>query len=293
MPAPALTIGNVAEATSMTVAALRSWETRYGFPAATRLPSGHRRYPADVVDQVLAVQRDRSSGLSLEAAIARVRSRDLGAESSLFAGVRRRRPDLPAHVLSRRAMLAISRAIEDECCSRAERPCLIGSFERVRFYRQIEQRWRELSRTARWAVVFADFPRHRHRDGVATEIAVARDDPLLREWAVVCDAPDAAACVVGVERPGPDIPGEANRFEAVWSVDPQVVGIAAEIGAAIATRSVPSLRLDVSSRPATDPAAALARAAAVTSRVVAYLDRWRSGAQHRSTPERDRAQKRS
>ena len=43
-------------------------------------------------------------------------------ESSIFAGVRRRRPDLPVYDLSHRAMLAISHAIEDEYCATCRTP---------------------------------------------------------------------------------------------------------------------------------------------------------------------------
>jgi DNA-binding transcriptional MerR regulator len=44
-----LSIGDLARASGIGVATLRAWETRYGKPAAERLPSGHRRYrPADV-----------------------------------------------------------------------------------------------------------------------------------------------------------------------------------------------------------------------------------------------------
>jgi MerR family transcriptional regulator, light-induced transcriptional regulator len=44
-----LSIGGLARATGVEVETIRMWERRYGKPAATRLPSGHRRYaPIDV-----------------------------------------------------------------------------------------------------------------------------------------------------------------------------------------------------------------------------------------------------
>ena len=55
--------------------------------------------------------------MSLEAAIARCCPKVDRIEPSIFAGLRRRWPALPVHQLSKRAMLAISRAIEDECCA--------------------------------------------------------------------------------------------------------------------------------------------------------------------------------
>lgn len=41
-----LSIGDLAEATGLSVAVLRAWERRYGFPEPARLASGHRRYRA-------------------------------------------------------------------------------------------------------------------------------------------------------------------------------------------------------------------------------------------------------
>ena len=105
-------------------------------------------------------------------------------------------------MLTKRAMLAISRAIEDECCAQAERPVLIGAFQEQRFFHHSEPRWRELARTAELAIAFADFPHDRLDHLGLLELTLADDAPLRREWAVVCDAPNAAACLAGVERPG-------------------------------------------------------------------------------------------
>jgi DICT domain-containing protein len=268
---PGLTIGSVAEQTDVSEAVLRSWEVRHGFPMPVRLPSGHRRYTAEQVEQIRQVIRDRDAGMSLDAAIGRAHAHAERAEPSIFAGLRRRWRELPVHELSRRAMLAISRAIEDECCAQADRPVLIGCFQRQRFYRQSERRWRELARTATAAVVFADFATDRVRRRGPIELAIAEDAPLLREWAVVCDAPDAAACLAGFERPARRR-GEPRRFEAVWSVDPAVVRGAAEIGAALARPRDVALDMAASGQPPTDHAATLRRATAVTNRIVAYLD---------------------
>src|SRR3954452_857562 len=155
-----VSIGELAELTGVAVATLRAWETRYGFPSPRRASSGHRRYSRHEVDRVAQVVRARATGLSLEAAISRARQTDVGAPASLFAALRRRHPELPVHLLSRHAMLAISTAIEDECCARGEQPLLVGLFERERFYRLRETRWREFARTATYALVLADLPGH-------------------------------------------------------------------------------------------------------------------------------------
>lgn len=262
-----LTIGAVASETDVSVAVLRSWELRYGFPTPVRLPSGHRRYTAEHVAQIRQVVRDRDGGLSLDAATARARSQAQRLDPSMFAGLRRRRPDLPVHVLSRRGMLAVSRAIEDECCSRADHSVLIGSFQHARAYRRSESRWRELGRTAEATIVFADFPTSCSPTSKLHELAVPGDDPLLREWAVVCDAGDAAACLTGIERAG-----EPGRFEALWSADPAVVREAAATGVALARRIESSLDITFAARPSTDDATTVARTGAVANRIIAYLD---------------------
>jgi DNA-binding transcriptional MerR regulator len=266
----------VAARTGVSVAALRAWERRFGFPRPERVPSGHRRFTAEQVEQVRQVVRDRDAGWSLEAAIERVRGGRPRAETSIFAALRRQRPDLAVHELAPRAMLAISRAIEDECCARAERGVLLGSFERIERYRRSEPRWRELARTATVTVVFADFAKTRVRRGEPTEVALGADAPLLREWAVVCDAPDAAACLAGVERP-PARRGRGRRvFEAVWSVEPAVVRDATEAGLRLAHEHAPRLGEAASLLPPWEPAeaaAVLRRAGALTSRIVAYLER--------------------
>jgi hypothetical protein len=88
---------------------------------------------------------------------------------------------------------------------------------------------------------------------------------------VVCDAPDAAACLAGFERPGRR-QGAPRSFEAVWSVNPAVVRDAAGIGAALARRRDLTVELPVSGPPATDVSSMMRRATAVTNRIVAYLD---------------------
>jgi methanogenic corrinoid protein MtbC1 len=47
-----LSIGALARATGVPVETLRTWEVRYGFPAADRRPSGHRVYPLTTVARV-------------------------------------------------------------------------------------------------------------------------------------------------------------------------------------------------------------------------------------------------
>jgi MerR family transcriptional regulator, light-induced transcriptional regulator len=235
-------IGELVARTGLSEGTLRMWERRHGFPRPRRLPSGHRRYSEADIDLVLRVVRERDAGVSLPTAIARAQESAVEPEPSIFAGLRRRRPDLQPVTLRKPLLLALSRAIEDESCARAERPLLVGSFQRERFYRQSQRRWRDYARTADLAIVFADFERHSVRPHGPIELRVDRSQPLAREWAVVCDAPGHAACLAAVEIAQARRRSDAAReFDVVWSVEPEVVRAAAEIGLGLARRATPKL----------------------------------------------------
>ncbi len=270
-----LTIREVAARTGVSQPTLRIWEQRYGFPEPHRLPSGHRRYGEDQVELIRQVARDREAGLSMPAAIERARRVAAAPEESIFAGLRRRRPDLVPYTLPKRTLIALSHAIEDECAARAERPLLFASFQRERFYRDSESRWREFARTADVAVVFADFAEFRDPPSAPVEIPIDRSDPLGREWSVVCDAPDYSACLSAWEPPGQDERRDLDRvLETVWSVEPNVVRTAARIAQQIAARSAPELveaideRLQATPPPAGDE---FRLVSALTNRMVAYV----------------------
>jgi MerR family transcriptional regulator, light-induced transcriptional regulator len=270
-----LSIGDVAERTGLSEATLRMWEARHGFPDPERLASGHRRYTERDVELLGQVLDERGRGLSLKAAIERVVHAGEEPERSLFAAMRRRRPELDRHLLKKSTMLAMSHAIEDELCVRAERSVLFGTFQHERHYRQAESRWRELSRTADYAVALADFGERREPREGAVELPVERSDPMLREWGLVCTGPGYGACLAGVERPGQRRTADLERtFETLWSVDPEVVHQAAHVCCEIISGRAPDLarqiarHLDRAQGPAEDR---FDVAAALTSRMVAYI----------------------
>lgn len=271
-----LTISDLAERTGVPPATLRSWESRYGFPQPIRLAGGHRRYAERDVAAVLEVLRHRDSGLALEVAVRRASTEPLQSRS-LYAELRRRHPELTPLPLSKSSLLALSRAIEDECCARAERPLLFGGFQRDAFLRESYARWAELARTALTAVVFAAMSAPRTpRPGLPVEVALPHEAPLNREWVVVCDAPDLPACMVAVERPGQDRVLDAHRrFEALWTVDPRAVRNASRVAGALADEYRPHWRTVELAMLAEEPPAAsadLRRASDLLNRTLGYLD---------------------
>lgn len=221
------------------------------------------------------VLRHREGGLSLAAAIQRARAGGVRDERSVFAGLRRRRPELQAHLLPRRALVALAHAIEDECCARAERPILFGAFQRERFYRRSEKRWRDLARGARMAVVMADFAGVTEPPDAPAEVPFAREDPLAREWVVICDGPAYAACLAARERPGA-VPGDAERrFETLWTVDPPAVRDASRMAAGWVAGAVPHRVAAVADLLAQSPPPAdgsdLRHVTALTGRMIDYV----------------------
>jgi DICT domain-containing protein/predicted DNA-binding transcriptional regulator AlpA len=271
-----LTISDLAERTGVPPATLRSWESRYGFPRPVRLSGGHRRYAERDVAAVLDVLRHRESGLALEAAVRRTATEPLHSRS-LFAELRRHHPELPAQSLTKPSLLALTRAIEDECCAWAEQPLLFGGFQRDAFLRESYARWVELARTARTAVVFADLDRPRDlRPGLPVEVALPPEAPLHREWVVVCDAVDLPACMAAVERPGQEgVLDSRRRFDAVWTVDPRAVRTASRVAAALADAYRPGWRAVELPQLAEEPPGAsadLRRASDLLTRTMGYLD---------------------
>lgn len=271
-----LTIGELARRTGVPTTTLRSWESRYGFPRPVRqADGGHRRYAESEVRAVLDVLERRSSGVSLPTAVQRVI--DAPARSgSVFAEIRRRHPARAPQVLTRPTLVAMSRAIEDECCARAAEPVLFGGFQRRAFLRGSYDRWRELARTARHTVVFADFADPAPVEpGEPVEVALPRDAQLNREWLVICDSPDLPAFLAAVERPGQDASAAGRRFEALWSVDPVVVRDASRVAVSLADRYRPDWRQGTAVLPDQDPeggSADLHRASDLFDRMVGYLD---------------------
>jgi DICT domain-containing protein len=275
-----LTIGDLAQRTGVTQAVLRMWEARHGFPVPRRLASGHRRYSDADVDLVRQVMRRREAGIRLEVAIAEAAATRPPQSPSIFAELRRRHPALAVNRLQKSTLVALSWAIEDECCAIADRPVLFGAFQRGDLYEPSAPRWAELARVARSAIVFAD-----HWDGTAAEASgpvrarLEEDAPMRREWAVVCDAADATACLSAWELPGQtEVPDRKRVFETVWTVDPVAVRDAARVAASVAADAgvlaARPLLYELADTPAprvTDPAAVTA----LFNRVVAYVDRLR------------------
>ena len=251
------------------------WEQRYGFPEPERTSAGYRLYGEDDVEALRRVLALRERGLSVPAAVDRVRSADMATDRpSLFGALAGGEQPVSSQVLSKRTLLAISRAIEDEAMSRAASPVVIGSFQRERNYRAVEHRYRAMARTADAVVVFADFERL-GTEGAIAEVPLEAGGALGNEWAVVIDAPGYSACLLAWEQPEASRPDRERTFETIWTLDPRTVRRAAEVGAALARRADDALGERVEQLLSERPLAMEHTApslTSVTNRIVGYLD---------------------
>ncbi len=272
-----LAIGDVAEQTGIAAGTIRMWEQRYGFPVPGRTPAGYRRYSQADVEALRRVAALRRRGLSVPAAIERAQETgNASGRPSIYAAVAAAGHDAHPQVLRKTTLIALSRAIEHEALAHAAAPVLFGAFQRERFYRHVERRYRRLSLLADAAIVFADFDAPRAPQGGPVEVPIDPSDALANEWAVIIDAPGYSACLLAWEHPAAEpAPDGERRFESIWTVDPHATRRAAQVAASLASRAAPEHGEPVEAllhdRPLAmeEPAPALT---ALTNRLVAYLE---------------------
>jgi DNA-binding transcriptional MerR regulator len=217
--AEGFSIGVLAARAGVTPGVLRTWENRFGFPRGERSASGHRRFTDADVALVRQVIEVRDSGLPLQVAIdSVVRAQEAGEERSAFAAAAEAVAGVRPLRLHRRALIAASHAVEDECLARGDRSVVLGAFQLGHRYASSRHRWEELGRTAAWAAVVADFDAD---TDVAADLEASPmrcqlpgDSPLRREWAVVCLSESYAALVAAWEVPAAQGP---PTYEAVIS----------------------------------------------------------------------------
>jgi MerR family transcriptional regulator, light-induced transcriptional regulator len=272
---PGLSAAQLAARTGLPVGTLRMWQSRHDFPAAPGPAGRHRRYGERDVELVREVTRLRAQGLSLPAAIERARRAHTAPAASVFAGLRHRHPEIAARTFGKRPLLALSNALEDEYCARAAGGLLLATFQRERFYRQAQRRWRELARCAELAVAMADFATLGEPAGGPVEVPVQATEPLSREWVLVVDAPGAQACLAAWEQPAQrELPDSHRRFEVVWSFEPAVVRSASGVATQLLRRLAPSVAARIPAAaldPAPEARPELRFASSLADRVVGYL----------------------
>lgn len=155
-------------------------------------------------------------------------------------------PQLRPQLYFKSSLTALSHAMEDQVLAGTERPLVIASFQRERFYRQEAHRYLRIAeQTAQVYVLAAPETDFVNRSGSYETIAFEPEDELSQEWHLVVIGQQYASCLVCREReeitkrvnirrdavPPPEQPAmdQTRRFEGVWTFDRQVTCQAAEL----------------------------------------------------------------
>ena len=272
-----LAIREVAELTGMNAGTIRMWEQRYGFPVPQRTSSGYRRYSQSDVEALQRVLVYKEHGMSVPAALERARAAGAAAaRPSLFAAVASS-GRVPARMLRKRTLLAISHAFEDETIARAAGAVVVSAFQNEANYRAAEHRYRRLASVADMAVVLADFDEVSGGEGTPVHVPVRPEDAIAHEWAVIIDSPTIAACLLAWEPPVAVAPERDfdRRFETYWSLDPEVVRRASMAAAELVRSDAPRIGEQIASHLADRPLATEGPAPALESvmaRAIEYLE---------------------
>jgi DICT domain-containing protein len=238
-----LSIGELVARTGVSEPTLRMWERRHGFPTPERTARGHRRYSAEQAKLVERVLASRSLGFPLEIAIERAQSTSSTAGVSLFAMLRRARPEHAPRVVGKRELIVLSHAIEDEVLARGETQLMFATFQREVFYRSAQKRWQELTEYASAAAVFADFAACAIPESGPAEIPFGRHRQLAREWSIVFYGGRSSIAFIAREATSSNVRAASRErnFETLWTVDARPVRELTEACVTLAEESMPEL----------------------------------------------------
>ena len=173
----------------------------------------------------------------------------MSTNTSLLEALLQALPHLPQfrpQLYFKSSLTALSHAMEDQVLAGAERPLVIASFQRERFYRQEAHRYLRIAeRTDQVYVLAAPETDFANRSGSYETVAFESADELSHEWHLVVIGQQYASCLVCRERedttsqvnirrdavPPPEQPAmdQTRRFEGVWTFDRQVTCKAAEL----------------------------------------------------------------
>jgi DICT domain-containing protein/GAF domain-containing protein len=144
-------------------------------------------------------------------------------------------PQIRPYMYFKSSLTALSHAMEDQVLAGADRPLVIASFQRERFYRQEAHRYLRIAdRTDQVYVLAAPETDFCNRFDHYETIAFEPGDGLSQEWHLVVLGQNYASCLICKEKPiegsAAELPvDQSRRFEGIWTFDRQVVFKAAEL----------------------------------------------------------------
>lgn len=157
---------------------------------------------------------------------------------SVLDALLRELPQVRPQLYFKSSLTAISHAMEDQVLAGVDRPLVIASFQRERFYRQEAHRYLRIAERTDQVYVLAapetDFAnRSEHYETIAFEPA----DSLSQEWHLVVLGQQYASCLICREREIHESQSgvsdlhvdQSRRFEGIWTFDRPTVCKSAEI----------------------------------------------------------------
>ncbi len=134
------------------------------------------------------------------------------------------------------SLTALSHAMEDQVLAGSDKPLVIASFQRERFYRQEAQRYRRIAQKSDQVYVLAAPETDFQNSSVEYEtIAFQPTDTLTQEWHLIVIGQNYSSCLICQEKIPSQNPAMISaidnnrRFEGIWTFDRQVSQQAANI----------------------------------------------------------------
>lgn len=134
------------------------------------------------------------------------------------------------------SLTALSHAMEDLVLTDSDRPLVIASFQRERYYRQEAHRYRRIAKKTNQVYVLASpEAEFTNSSDVYETIAFESKDALAQEWHLVIVGSRYSSCLICREKTSPQEKKATTamdtnrRFEGIWTFDRQVSLKAASI----------------------------------------------------------------
>ena len=145
-------------------------------------------------------------------------------------------PQLQPQMYFKASLTALSHAMEDQILAGKEKPLVIASFQRERFYRQEAQRYRRIAnKTDQVYVLAAPENEFKNSSQNYETIAFQSTETLSKEWHLIVIGMGYVSCLVCQEKVilnnqtiNPVIDNN-RRFEGIWTFDRRVAQHAADI----------------------------------------------------------------
>ncbi len=145
-------------------------------------------------------------------------------------------PALHSQIYFKSSLTALSHAMEDQVLAGGDRPIVIASFQRERFYRQEAHRYLRIAeKTDQVYVLAAPETDFTSRSGNYETIAFLPTDALAQEWHLVVLGTRYATCLICRERPTHSDSNlslandQSRRFEGIWTFERHTVQVAAAL----------------------------------------------------------------